>query len=66
VDEREKAEEQVEDLETPAGEAEEVKGGSFSFRQGDGAGIWVPQGSPAKGVPRPEEEAQHNETLIRI
>jgi hypothetical protein len=67
MDERDKAEEQVEDLEAPESEAEEVKGG-FSWGVTQTGSLKQADGSVRPGNIRGVDggQVQHNETLVRI
>jgi hypothetical protein len=67
MEEREKVEEQLEDLDTPAEDAEEVKGGyhwgvSQTGIKNDHVGI----GQKVRPGGLDGTEHQHNETLVRI
>ena len=69
MDEREKAEEQVEDLAVGEKDAEDVKGGSFHWKQG---GITADDDWEAPVAAKPGQsgrggwDGNHNETLVRV
>jgi hypothetical protein len=70
MDEHEKAEEQqVEDLEPPAEDAEDVKGGGGITAEDDWespVALKQADGSVRQGVKRGGWDGNHNETFVRI
>jgi hypothetical protein len=67
MDDREKVEEQVEDLEVEGKDAEQVKGGDFQWGVGRGITANDDWEAPVAGRRNPGgTEHQHNETLVRI